>query len=116
MAKLTGPLFSLDARGKLGGALVASSWKGINYMRRLVIPQNPKSTYQVTIRKVMNHGSKGWKDAVTGIDATQQALWNTAAAGTAESGFNRFMRQFVLANYNKTTHTMVTPNTFPTPS
>ena len=30
MARLNGPLFSLDARGKLGRALIYSIWKGLN--------------------------------------------------------------------------------------
>jgi len=30
MARLNGPLFSLDARGKLGRALIYSIWKGLS--------------------------------------------------------------------------------------
>lgn len=116
MAKTTGGLFSLDARGSVGKTIVYSIWKGINYVRRHTVPQNPNSTYQKIIRRMITRGSQAWKDAVTGIDGTQQASWNTFAEGTAESGFNRFMRAFITDNYNKTTHTMVTPNTYPTPA
>ena len=33
MAKLHGPLFSLDARGQLGKTLVYSIWKGLNILK-----------------------------------------------------------------------------------
>ena len=46
MAKTSGPLFSLDARGKFGGAAVYSVWKGISYVRQLVTPANPMTTNQ----------------------------------------------------------------------
>ena len=115
MAKLTGPLFSLDARASLGKAITYSIWKGINYVRRLVVPQNPNTTCQQVIRKVIKRGSVGWKNGVTGITATEQALWNTAALGTAESGFNRYMRAFIAENYS-TPCTMQTPNVYPTPA
>ena len=115
MAKVTGPLFSLDARASLGKAITYSIWKGINYVRRLVVPQNPNTTCQVVIRKVITRASVGWKNSTTGCDATDQASWNTAAEGTAESGFNRMMRAFIAENYS-TTCTMQTPNVWPTPA
>lgn len=114
--KVTAPGFGLDARGTIGKAITYSIWKGINYIRRRVVPQNPNTTYQQTIRKVVKRGSQDWKNAVTGVGSVSQLAWNTAAEGTAESGFNRYMRAFIIANYNKTTHTMVTPVTFPTPA
>ena len=115
MAKLTGPLFSLDARQSLGGALTYSIWKGINYVRRLVVPQNPQTTCQTVIRKVITRGSQGWKNDVTGIGTTEQDLWDGFAEGTAESGFDRFMRAFVAENYS-TPCTMQTPVVYPTPA
>jgi len=38
MAKLTGPLNSVEARGKLGG-LVYNTWRGISYVRTKVTPE-----------------------------------------------------------------------------
>lgn len=52
MAKLTGPLFSLDARGKLGKALVFIGWKGIKTVRQWLKPANPQSTAQQNIRTI----------------------------------------------------------------
>ena len=55
MAKVTGPLFSVGARGKFAGALVYSFWKGINVVREYVIPANPQSEDQGD-RRVMLGG------------------------------------------------------------
>jgi hypothetical protein len=43
MAKVTGPLFSMSASGKLGNAIVHFGWKGINVVRQWVIPANKMS-------------------------------------------------------------------------
>jgi hypothetical protein len=50
MAKITGPLFSMDARGKFAGAVVFSNWKGRPTARQLVIPANPRTTNQQLAR------------------------------------------------------------------
>jgi hypothetical protein len=50
MAKVSGPLMSMDARGKFANALVFSNWKGRPVVRQLVIPGNPASTAQMTTR------------------------------------------------------------------
>lgn len=46
MAKVDGPLFSLEARGKLGDAIVFFPWKGRHVVRQHVIPVNPQSSAQ----------------------------------------------------------------------
>jgi hypothetical protein len=50
MAKTTGPLFSLDASGTVGGVVTYSQWKGRSYVRRHVIPLNPYEADQVAAR------------------------------------------------------------------
>lgn len=50
MAKVSGPLMSMDARGGFAGALVFSGWKGRPTVRQLVTPANPKSANQETSR------------------------------------------------------------------
>lgn len=46
MAKVTGPLFSMSASGKIANAMVFFGWKGINVVRSWVIPANPQSANQ----------------------------------------------------------------------
>ncbi len=53
MAKLTGPLFSLDARGKLGSSLVFIGWKGIKTVRQWLKPANPQSADQGNVRCII---------------------------------------------------------------
>lgn len=50
MAKVSGPLMSMDARGGFAGALVFSNWKGRPTVRQLVTPANPMTTGQVDVR------------------------------------------------------------------
>lgn len=53
MAKVTGPLMSMDASGAFGGALVFGKWKGRNTVHQLVTPSNPNSANQEAARNDM---------------------------------------------------------------
>ena len=53
MAKVTGPLMSMDARGKIGDALVFIGWKGIKDVRMWLKPANPKLPKQGNIRLIL---------------------------------------------------------------
>jgi hypothetical protein len=46
MAKVTGPLYSMSASGKLADAMVYFGWKGVNVVRGWVKPANPMSAAQ----------------------------------------------------------------------
>ena len=50
MAKVSGPLMSMEASGKFGGTLVFTKWKGRPVVRQLVKPANPKSADQEEAR------------------------------------------------------------------
>lgn len=51
MAKLVGPLFSLEARGAVGEALVYFPWKGRNSVRQWTKPTNPRDIDQQIVRQ-----------------------------------------------------------------
>jgi len=106
MAKVSGPLFSLDARGQVGKAIVYSFWKGQNYVRQHVVPQNPQELAQINIRALISDASIAWKtNATVGaieIDAAYKLAYDEAAAGQMYSGFNLFMKECVAANYTGT--------------
>lgn len=53
MAKVTGPLMSMDARGAIGKAIVFLGWKGIKSARMWLTPANPQSTGQGNIRTII---------------------------------------------------------------
>lgn len=113
MVKATGPFFSLDARGTLADTLTGSFWKGINYIRQRVIPNNPKSSSQTKVRTVMSNGVSNWRFGL--ISAANKLVWESYAAGTGMSGFNRFMMKYLPLNYNKVTKVIVTPEVIPSP-
>jgi len=50
MAKVTMPLLSTEARGKIADAIVFFPWKGINVVRQWLKPANPQSAGQMQAR------------------------------------------------------------------
>lgn len=52
-AKVTGPLYSMSASGKIADAMVFFDWKGINVVRQFVVPSNPKTGDQGDQRLIM---------------------------------------------------------------
>lgn len=46
MAKVTGPLMSMSASGKLADAIVFFTWKGRNVVRQWLKPSNPQTSEQ----------------------------------------------------------------------
>ncbi len=112
MVRVTGPFLSLDARGTLADTMTGSFWRGINYIRARVVPHNPQTVAQTAVRQVLTDGVSKWRfGAILGSDKN---WWNTYAKGLGESGFNRFMRQYVGANY--AAGEVVTPQVIPDPS
>lgn len=87
MARVKGPLFSMDARGSVGKAIVFSIWKGVNYVKRHSIPSNPKSAAQVSFRSQMTFLSQIW----AGLTAGNKATWDTRADSLNISPFNAFV-------------------------
>lgn len=51
MAKVDGPLFSLEAKGKIGDAIVFFPWKGRHAVRRWLKPTNPRDIDQKLVRQ-----------------------------------------------------------------
>lgn len=88
MAKVTGPLLSMDASGSVAGAMVFAKWKGRPYVRQLVIPSNPKSGAQVGVRAMMKFLSQSW----AGLSSMIKATWETQAAAITASTFNAFVK------------------------
>jgi len=109
MAILNGPLMSLDASGSVAGALTFSKWKGRNYVRQLVVPANPKTVKQVSVRAMMKFLSQGW----AAVGATPKATWNAPAAADSVSAFNAFIQRNLKrwASYLSPTQTYPAPNT-----
>jgi len=113
MAKVKGPLLSISARGKIAKTLVFLSWKGIDTVRKYVIPANPKSADQQTQRGYFSDAIDAWhEDGYTTLDI---AAWNLLAlAGKAvASGFNMFVKNYIAAKVAGQTWTKLTGRSIP---
>ncbi len=60
MSKTIAPLLSFGAAGQLARTAVYSSWKGIPYVRRYVVPANPRTTRQVVVRNLFKRLQTMW--------------------------------------------------------
>jgi len=63
MAKVTGPLMSMDASGSFGGAMVHGNRLGTHVVRALVTPANPMSANQEIARNIVRVCGAGQKYA-----------------------------------------------------
>jgi len=87
MAKVDGPLFSLEARGKIADAVVYFPWKGRHVVRQWLKPTNKQSTLQGYVRAALK-GIAKWVKKVEctakgdSLDSkVYQACTSSAAAG-----------------------------------
>jgi hypothetical protein len=53
MAKVTGPLYSMTASGKIADAMVFFGWKGIAVVRQWLKPSNPQTADQGDMRQIL---------------------------------------------------------------
>ena len=86
MVRVYAPLMSMDASGTLADAATFSKWKCRNYVRQRVVPANPNSGPQMSVRAMMRFLSQAW-DA---LSAANKATWQTRADQTIISTFNAF--------------------------
>ena len=92
MAKVKGPLFSLSASGQIAKTLVYGDWKGIDVVRKYVIPANPNTAAQQTQRGYFGNAVEDWHtDGFTAVDVV---AWNLYALAqkVAASGFNMLVK------------------------
>jgi len=96
MALTKGPLFSLEASGTIGDAVVFSRWKGRSYARRHAVPANPKSVGQVSVRAAMKFLSQEWVN----IAGDDQATWEDRADAANVSPFNAYCSNNLFGHRN----------------
>ena len=80
--------------GTLGKETVASSWKGIHYLREYKIPVDPKSELQLQHRAIFARAVETWH----ALDDRQKELYNKAAIKM--TGYNLFIREYIDAARN----------------
>jgi hypothetical protein len=97
MAKVTGPLMSLDARGKLGSVLVFIGWKGIKTVRQWLKPANPKSASQGDIRLAI--GGLGRAAGKVGVDGGIHTQLKTLNLIPDQQSKQSYLVQYIKDNY-----------------
>jgi len=107
MAKVTGPLMSMSASGKLADAIVFFSWKGTNVVRQWLKPSNPQSADQGDRRIMAGGTGRAVGKMVVSEDFHQQLIDLELIPGgqTKQS----YMVKYILDNYMATA-TLYTAN------
>jgi len=97
MAKVTGPLMSMSASGKIADSIVFFGWKGINVVRQWIIPANKMSADQGNQRTFMAGTGKAVGKIQVGKAFAQQLidLGLVIAPNTKQS----FLVSYILNNY-----------------
>lgn len=97
MAKLTGPLMSFGASGKLADTLVFFSWKGISSVRQWIVPANPKSADQGDIRLVI--GGTGKSAGKIVVDSAYHGQLKTLDLIPAQQTKQSYIVQYIKDNF-----------------
>jgi len=95
MAKVVGPLFSLDARNKLGNALVFIGWKGIKDVRQWLKPAQPKTGKQGDVRLILGGLGRACKPA----DPTKYYVYEAKKVTPAQQSWISRIVQYIRKTY-----------------
>jgi hypothetical protein len=103
MAKTTAPLLSFGGSGQIAKTQVYSTWRGIKYARRYVVPANPNTEAQQQTRGVFSFLNAVWKLA----NPELQAPWTLFSKGRPFTNRNAWIQK----NLSGLRGTTVTPAT-----
>ena len=93
MAKLKGPNFSIDARGKIGTGFYYSRGKSGPRSGKYFVPRNPRTESQQNNRIELQFAVLGWQ----GLPDIDKESWNQSAKnlGLKMSGYNYFIKEYL---------------------
>lgn len=87
MSKTTAPLLSFGAGGQIAKSMVYASWRGVSYARRYVVPANPRTAAQMTVRNIFANLNQFWALSPSFV----QDAYNLYAQGRQFLGRNRMI-------------------------
>lgn len=99
MAKVQAPLFGFAASGSIAKTITYAKWKGIMYARQYVVPSNPRTAAQIEHRNKFRELVDHWHDDPCDITIRTALNLKAAERGLAMSGFNYYMRRYLLWSY-----------------
>lgn len=82
-------IFGSRFSGTLGKDLVASSWKGKEYLREYVVPTDPKTVRQLEHRQIWREAVAAWR----ALPDAERRAYDREAKGM--TGFNLFVGRYV---------------------
>lgn len=92
MVKLKGPLFSVLAWGVFDKTLVFQRRRGMPTVYRRRVPRNPNTDAQAEQRASFAAAISAWQ----ALPAESKVRWVVQARGTAVSGYNLFVQNYLL--------------------
>lgn len=97
MAKVTGPLMSMSASGKIADSIVFFGWKGTNVVRQWLKPSNPQTATQGDQRIIMGGTGRAVGEIVPDSAYHQQLIDLALIPGgqTKQS----YMVKYIVNNY-----------------
>lgn len=93
MSKVTAPLLSFGASGAIAKTQVYATWRGIPYVRRYVIPANPRSVGQLLTRDIFANLELRWKQSGPLV----REPWDRFAVGQKFVGRNAYIGKNITA-------------------
>jgi len=73
------------------GDVVASTWKGIKYVKEFKKPANPRTEKQQRNRKLFKEAIEKWQR----LPKEEKEKWNKKAAEKKLSGYNLMIKQYI---------------------
>lgn len=92
MAKIKGPLFSIEGIGKIGKSVIYSKTKGIKTAKEYKVPDNPNTDDQKEKRTALKDSVLAWQ--TDGLSKLDVIAWNVYASiqKRSLSGYNMFLK------------------------
>jgi len=88
MAKSKSPLYGIEASGALGDTMVYAKWRGVQYVRRHVVPANPRTAEQMLTRDAFRFLNQLWAQA----PALFREPWAAYSRGKPLTDRNAFIK------------------------
>ena len=92
MAKVKGPLFSIQAYGELAQTLVFQRRRGAATVYGYTEPKVPNTAGQVSQQTSFASAISSWRV----LPAASKVWWLEAARGTKHSGYNLYVQNYLL--------------------